>query len=204
MKRIPVIEGLSLAEYLAFEEEQAKTVTEPVFFTWQVPPTVIYGQHQIPAQEINETFCHENNIAIVQRQSGGGCVYADEGNVMVSFIIPTEHVRHTFESCIRMLADALQTLGYEAVTTQHNDILVGERKVSGSACYWVDKIAIVHATMMYDVNIDVLQQAITPTTDKLRKHAVQSVRQRVTNLRAIRDLGPTADFRKQLEKKLET
>lgn len=199
MKRIPVIEGLSLAEYLQFEHDAAQQVTEPSFFTWRVPPTVIYGQHQIAEQELNEAYCREHHIAVVQRKSGGGCVYADEGNVMVSFIVPTSHVRATFETYIRMLAYALQALGYPAVTTEHNDILVNAHKVSGAACYSVGTNAIVHATMMYDVNIDALERAITPTTDKLAKHAVSSVRQRVTNLRTILNLGTTQEFREKLE-----
>jgi len=200
LKAIPVIEHCSLAEYLAFEAEQAKILTEPSFFTWQVPPTVIYGQHQVAEQELNEAFCREQHIAVVQRKSGGGCVYADEGNVMISFIVPTEHVRQTFEKYIRLLADALQKMGYEAVTTQHNDILVNGHKVSGAACYSVGKNAVVHATMMYDVNLDVLQKAITPTAEKLQKHAVASVRQRVTNLKTIRDFGTTAQFRDKLSR----
>ena len=193
---------MSLAQYLSIEHDYAQQTKEPLFFTWVVPPTVIYGQHQIAEQELNETYCREHQIAIVQRKSGGGCVYADEGNVMVSFIVPTEHVRQTFETYINMLADALKELGYPAVTTEHNDILVNGHKVSGAACYSVGTNAIVHATMLYDVNLEALQHAITPSAEKLNKHAVQSVRQRVKNLKEIRDLGPTTDFRVMLEQQL--
>jgi lipoate-protein ligase A len=35
------------------------------------------------------------------------------------------------------------------------------------------------------VDIDALEQAITPGEAKLSKHAVQSVRQRVTNIRPL-------------------
>ena len=54
-----------------------------------------------------------------------------------------------------------------------------------------------HGTLLYDVNLDALEQAITPSEAKLQKHAVQSVRQRVTNLRPllpdIRDIDTLAN-----------
>ena len=54
--------------------------------------------------------------------------------------------------------------------------------------------------MLYDVNLTDLEAAITPSEAKLAKHAVASVRQRVRNLRDIRDLGDMALFRQALEK----
>lgn len=188
-----------LTDYLALEAEMVKQIKEPTLFTWIVAPTVIYGRHQSAEVEVNETYCREHQIQVVQRQSGGGCVYADEGNVMVSFISPSTHSQVVFDQFLQILSTAFRQLGYDAVTTQHNDILVGERKVSGTACYTTPTGTVVHASILYDVNLDDLQQAITPTAAKLAKHAVASVRQRVVNLRDIKDLGTTQSFRQQLE-----
>ena len=188
-----------LEEYLQQEADLVKTVREPVVFTWIVAPTVIYGRHQLREQEVNEAYCAEHGIRVVQRQSGGGCVYADEGNVMVPYISPSTHSQEVFDEFLRLLSGAFRQMGYEAVTTQHNDILVNVRKVSGTACYTTPTGTVVHASILYDVNLEALEQAITPTAEKLAKHAVQSVRQRVINLREIKDLGSTEDFRKQLE-----
>jgi lipoate-protein ligase A len=41
--------------------------------------------------------------------------------------------------------------------------------------------------MLYDVNLEALQQAITPTKEKLAKHGVASVRQRVANIKELTD-----------------
>lgn len=193
-------EGLLLEEYLAMEAEMVKSVAEPMLFTWIVAPTVIYGRHQIREQEVNDAYCSAHNVRVVQRQSGGGCVYADSGNLMVSYISPSTHSQEVFSEFLRILASGLQKLGYEAVTTAHNDVLVGGRKVAGTACYTTPTGTVVHACMLYDVDIDALQQAITPSAQKLEKHAVQSVRQRVRNLREISDLGEMEQFRKQIEK----
>lgn len=195
-----VIEGLPLTDYLAMEADMVKMIQEPTFFTWVVSPTVIYGKHQCAEVEVNEAYCRAHAIAVVQRQSGGGCVYADRGNLMVSFVSPSTRSQEVFDQFLVLLSGALRQLGYEAVTTAHNDVLVGDRKVCGTACYTTPTGTVVHACMLYDVNLTDLEAAITPSEAKLAKHAVASVRQRVRNLREIQDLGDMVLFREALEK----
>lgn len=187
-------------DYLAMEADMVKTIQEPTVFTWVVSPTVIYGRHQLREQEVNEAYCASHGVRVVQRQSGGGCVYADRGNLMVSFVSPSTHSQEVFDAFLMLLSGALRDLGYDAVTTAHNDVLVAGRKVAGTACYTTPTGTVVHASMLYDVNLTDLEAAITPSEAKLAKHAVASVRQRVRNLREIRDLGDMALFREALEK----
>lgn len=185
LKLLRFEEGLALTEYLQKEQELVKSVAEPMLFTWIVSPTVIYGRHQSAEVEVNEAYCREHGIAVVQRKSGGGCVYADEGNLMISFISPSTHSEQVFAHFLAMVAQALQAKGLPAVTTAHNDILVDGRKVSGCACFTAPTGTIVHGTLLYDVNLEAMLAAITPTTAKLAKHGVASVRQRVANLREL-------------------
>ena len=202
MRIIKQIENLLLEDYLALETEMVKTVTEPTLFTWVVDPTVIYGRHQLREQEVNEAYCAAHGVRVVQRQSGGGCVYADRGNLMVSFVSPSTHSQEVFDEFLTLLSGALREMGYDAVTTSHNDVLVGDRKVAGTACYTTPTGTVVHASMLYDICLEALEQAITPSEAKLAKHAVSSVRQRVRNLREIRDLGDIESFRTFLEEKI--
>ena len=185
MKIVHYPEGLPLTEYLLKEQELVKTIQEPTLFTWIVSPTVIYGRHQNAEVEVNEEYCRQNGIAVVQRKSGGGCVYADQGNLMISYISPSTHSEQVFVHFLQFLRDALAAKNIPAVTTAHNDVLVDGRKVSGNACYTTPTGTIVHGTMLFDVNLEALTKAITPTSDKLAKHGVASVRQRVVNLKEI-------------------
>lgn len=177
-----------MTEYLQIEQELVKTVQEPTLFTWIVKPTVIYGRHQSAEVEVNEEYCREHNIKIVQRKSGGGCVYADEGNLMVSYISPSTHSEQVFVEYLKFLRSALSTKGLPAVTTAHNDILVDGKKVSGCACFAAPTGTIVHGTLLFDVNLEAMVKAITPTSAKLAKHGVASVRQRVVNLKELTDV----------------
>ena len=184
-----------LVWYLAAEEYFARRIHNllqengmdrgELLFTWVVSPTVIFGRHQVMENEVNIPFCTENNIAMYRRKSGGGCVYADEGNLMISSISTSAHSEQVFQGYLDRMSDCLRALGYEAVKSTHNDIMIGEHKVSGNACFALPTATIVHGTMLFDVNFDALQHAITPSKEKLAKHGVESVRQRVMNLKDL-------------------
>ncbi len=171
-----------LVWYLAMEEYLAKQVDEELFVTWIASPTVIFGRHQVMEAEVNVDFCRANGIAMYRRKSGGGCVYADEGNLMMSMISPNKHSDEVFQQFLDKVSGVLRDLGFAAVKSEHNDIMVEGHKVSGNACYALSTGTIVHGTMLVNVDFEALQQAITPSVEKLAKHGVKSVRQRVANL----------------------
>ena len=88
---LPTDETRRLPFYLAMEEYVAsqKGDLEEAFFLWQVEPTVIFGRHQVIENEVNIPYCREHGIQFYRRKSGGGCVYADKSNVMMS-MTPTD------------------------------------------------------------------------------------------------------------------
>ncbi len=181
---LPVSETRRLSFYLAMEEFVARHLDEPdAFFMWQVGPSVIFGRNQVLENEVNVAYCREHDIKLYRRKSGGGCVYADMDNLMLSFITTEENVIFAFNRFVNMILLVLRRLGIEATGTQHNDIMIGDRKVCGTACYHVGGRSIVHSTMLYDTNMEHMLNAITPGPEKLEKKGIQSVRQRITLLK---------------------
>lgn len=173
---------LAVEEYLASRSEAS-------FFLWQTGPTVIFGRNQIMSEEVNVPFCRENGIDLVRRKSGGGCVYADRGNLFVSYIVPESGVEKVFSGYLERFAGVLRSLGADAVVTSHNDIIVGGRKVSGNAFFAVPGASIVHGTLLYNSDFSVMEQALRPPVEKLERHGVRSVRQRVGNLSEMVDVS---------------
>lgn len=188
---LPTDETRRLSFYLAMEEYVAsqKGDLEEAFFLWQVEPTVIFGRHQVIENEVNIPYCREHGIQFYRRKSGGGCVYADKSNVMMSYITCSDHVKTTFQEYMHMVCSMLRELGLEATSTENNDILIGGRKVSGNAFYHLPGRSIVHGTMLFDTDMQHMLQAITPPTQKLNKHGVESVRQRITLLKEHTNLS---------------
>ena len=179
-----------LSFYLAMEEWVARRLDEPeCFFMWQVAPTVIFGRNQVMENEVNVDYCHEKGIQMFRRKSGGGCVYADKGNVMLSYVCDGDNVGFTFNKFINMLLLVLRHMGVEATSTSHNDVMIGERKVSGTAFYHLPGRNIVHSTFLYDTDMENMLHAITPSREKLQRKGVESVRQRITLLKDYTDMS---------------
>ncbi len=188
---LPEEETRRLSFYLAMEEYAARHIEDDddLFFMWQVEPSVIFGRNQLIESEVNTAYCRANSIQMFRRKSGGGCVYADKGNVMLSYITRDENVNFTFNRYINMVALALFHLGVEAQATGRNDILIEGKKVSGNAFYHIPGRSIVHGTLLYDTNMAHMTGALTPSDDKLKSKGVESVRQHIALLKDYVNLG---------------
>lgn len=179
-----------LSFYLAMEEWVARRLDEPeCFFMWQVAPTVIFGRNQVMENEVNVDYCHEKGIQMFRRKSGGGCVYADKGNVMLSYVCDGDNVGFTFNKFLNMVVLVLRRMGVEAACTSHNDVMIGDRKVCGTAFYHLPGRNIVHSTFLYDTDMENMLHAITPSREKLQRKGVESVRQRITLLKDYTDMS---------------
>ena len=64
---------------------------------WQNRNAVIVGKHQNTIEEVNQDFVEEHQIQVVRRQSGGGAVYHDLGNLNYTFIINTQTSFYDFK-----------------------------------------------------------------------------------------------------------
>ena len=179
-----------LSFYLAMEEYVARNMKErDCFFMWQVEPTVIFGRNQLIENEVNVSFCKQNGIKMFRRKSGGGCVYADKGNIMFSYITKEDNVGFTFYKYINMILAMLEKLNVKATTSGRNDILIDGKKVSGNAFYRIPGRSVVHGTMLYDSDVEAMIASITPSEQKLKSKGVTSVSQRITQLKDYIDLS---------------
>lgn len=171
-----------LSFFLAMEDYVAGKVEDDAFFVWQSEPTVIIGRNQDLEAEVNIPYCMENKVTVVRRKSGGGCVYSDSGNIMVSYISRRGDVASVFDRYLDSLTSCLRAVGLDAERSERNDVLVCGMKVSGNAFHQLPDRSIVHGTLLFSSDFDALEQAIRPPVEKLARHGIQSVRQRVTNL----------------------
>ena len=147
-------------------------------------PSIIIGRNQNTFAEINPEYVQEHGIHVVRRLSGGGAVYHDRGNLNFSFI--TKNDRNAFRNFHRFtepIIAALRKLGVQAKLTGRNDIQVGDRKISGNAQFATKGKMFSHGTLLFDVNLDNIAQALRVNADKIASKGIESVRSRVANIR---------------------
>lgn len=182
--QLPNEEERQLSFYLAMEEYVAREIdVRDAFFIWQVEPSVIFGRNQLIENEVNIGYCKRNGVRMFRRKSGGGCVYADKSNMMLSFITSSDYVCLTYNRYIMMVVEALRKIGIDARANGRNDIMIEGRKVSGNAFYHIPGRSIVHGTMLYDTDMRNMTACITPDDEKLLSKGVKSVRQHIALLK---------------------
>ena len=182
--QLPQDEERQLSFYLAMEEYVAReTDVRDAFFIWQVEPSVIFGRNQLIENEVNIDYCRRNGVKMYRRKSGGGCVYADKSNMMLSFVTNSDYVCLTYNRYIMMVVEALRKIGIDAKANGRNDIMIDGRKVSGNAFYHIPGRSIVHGTMLYDTDMRNMTACITPDDEKLLSKGVKSVRQHIALLK---------------------
>jgi lipoate-protein ligase A len=169
--------NLALEEYLLRHGEQ------DFFLLWQSCPAVIVGKHQNALAEVNYRFIMEKNILLARRLSGGGTVFHDRGNLNFSYIMHGESGKLVdFRRFIEPVTDFLNTLGIQAKQGPGNEILVGGMKVSGNAEHVHKNRVLHHGTLLYQADLELLQESIRIIPGRYADKAVQSKRSKVVNL----------------------
>lgn len=204
MKSNDIRRNLATEQYLMNEIN----FDEPLLLFYIEGPCIIVGRNQNTLEEINKKYVDEHGIVVTRRLSGGGAVYQDLGNLCFSFVVDSDSEEFgDFKSFVQPVVDALHDMGATtAEVSGRNDILVDGKKFSGNAMYTKVGKTFSHGTLMLDVDLSVIPNALTVPEDKIKSKGIKSVRSRVTNLKPY--LAPeyqnltTPEFRDRLLKEL--
>lgn len=171
---------------LAYESYLYNNVTEPTLFIRRTVPTVVIGANQNPWIECDINKMDKNHVELVRRPTGGGAVYVDEGNLLVSFIGNIKNFpKLSKEYCNRVLTESIrETFSVNAVASGRNDIMVDNKKVAGAAFkYEMNQEKYVHhLSILVSCDLNVLPNYLTPDKRKLESKGISSVKSRVANL----------------------
>ncbi|BAK93985.1 lipoate-protein ligase A [Tetragenococcus halophilus NBRC 12172] len=185
--RYHVMESNDIRRNLATEEYLMDTadVTEPLLLLYIQNPCIIIGRNQNAYEEIDLNYLRQHQIVLTRRVSGGGAVYDDLGNISFSFV--TKKGDTTFgdyRGVTTPILEALRSMGAkEATSGGRNDLYMGDKKFSGNAMYTKKGRTYSHGTLMYDVDLTVLDKVLTVSKEKIASKATQSVPKSVTNVK---------------------
>jgi lipoate-protein ligase A len=192
--------NIALEEYCLMHVDPG----EDYFLLWQNEPSIIIGRNQNTLEEINQRFVKERGIKVVRRISGGGAVYHDLGNLNFTFISRVEPGRPiNFSVFVNPIINVLKELGVDATLVGRNDIVAYGKKISGNAQRLYRRKFLHHGTLLFDVNIEDLAEALNVSADKIESKGIKSIRSRVGNIREFLKEDMTIDeFRERLQRRL--
>jgi len=146
-------------------------------------PCVVIGRHQNPWTEANVPFLRKNSISIARRNSGGGTVFHDLGNINISFMTRKEDYDRS--SNLQLVCSAVRNvMDVDISVNKRDDIVIdGERKISGTAAKLGRRAAYHHCTLLVRVDTTNLKLALNnPRSSVINTNATRSIRSPVENL----------------------
>ena len=114
----------------------------------------------------HEALAREMGVRVIERATGGGVVYHDEGNLNWSFFLrssgPLLSPTKMFEQTSVHVVKALASLDVDAEFSPPNRIDVQGRKVSGLAARSTPGAYLVHGTLLLRSDLDRLNRLCIP------------------------------------------
>lgn len=168
---------------LALEEYLLREKNGEYFVLWRDEPCIVVGKNQNTLSEINEEYIKKHDIKVVRRQSGGGAVFHDLGNLNFTFIVEDDGKKfNDFKTFVIPIIGVLNELGVKAEFSGRNDLLIDGKKFSGNAqCKYKNRV-MHHGTLLFSSDIVNLSDALISKPIKFSDKAVKSVSSRITNI----------------------
>lgn len=152
-----------------------------VLLLWVNNPAVVVGRFQNPFTETNVARLMESGIALARRNSGGGAVYHDLGNLNCTFFTARERYDRKYN--LNILTRALfREWAVDAEINKRDDIVIKGKKISGTAAKLGRPNSYHHCTLLANADKSQLGQFLASDEVKYISKATASVRSPIKNL----------------------
>ncbi|KAG8198104.1 hypothetical protein JTE90_020927 [Oedothorax gibbosus] len=187
---IIISQSHDIYENLAFEDWLYKNCDlddkdSSFLLIWYNGPSVVIGRFQNPWIECSVDFCNANGISIVRRNSGGGTVYHDFGNLNFSFFKPPNNYNR--KKNLEFLCESIRRRWHINLrVSERDDILCNEQyKISGTASKIGRTNTYHHCTILVKADELKLRKALHRELESITSKATSSTRAKVINLNSI-------------------
>jgi len=169
---------------LASEEYLLKGFSEDFFLLYRNKPSIVIGKHQNAMAEINHLYVRDTGIMVARRISGGGTVFHDPGNLNFTFITMGEEGKLVdYARYALPVIQAMDSLGLNVTLGQRHELMLGTRKISGTASHVFKNRVLHHGTLLFSSDLGDLDKALMVDKGHYKDRAVRSIRSEVTNIR---------------------
>ncbi|XP_055591605.1 lipoyltransferase 1, mitochondrial [Uranotaenia lowii] len=152
-----------------------------ILMLWINTPTVVIGRHQNPFCESNVSALVRNGVELARRNSGGGAVYHDLGNLNCTFFSP--RARYDRKYNLNLITRALyREYGISAEISSRDDITLMGKKISGTAAKLGQPNAYHHCTLLVNSNKLHLGESLVKDNAEIISKATASVPSPIKNL----------------------
>ena len=152
----------------------AQTPETPDTVVMVIPedPYLCIGYFQEAAKEVNLSFCRDNKLPVIRRETGGGTVFIDSGQMFVQWVcqpgfLPRK-VEHRFQLFNRAIIETYAFFGIQAYHYPVNDVHVNGRKITGTGAATIGNAEVVTGNFLFDFDTEIMTQALNIPNSEFR------------------------------------
>ncbi|KAG4072667.1 hypothetical protein HA402_004756 [Bradysia odoriphaga] len=152
-----------------------------ILMLWANDPCVVVGRHQNPFSEANVSNLMNKGVELARRNSGGGAVFHDRGNLNCTFFTNRDRYNRSYN--LNILTRALfREFAIKTEVSDRDDITLMGKKISGTAAKLGRPNAYHHCTLLVNSNKLHLSDALVKDEAEIVSNATKSVRSPIKNL----------------------
>jgi lipoate-protein ligase A len=156
-------------------------------------PYVCIGYHQDAAQEVDVDYCREHDIPVFRREVGGGAVYLDGAQLFWQLIIHKDNPlvpagkEAFYRKFLQAPIEAYRALGIPAEYKPVNDIIAGNRKVSGTGVGEIEGYIIFVGNLIVDFDYEMMARVLKVPDEKFRDKVHKTIHDNLSTIK--REIG---------------
>jgi lipoate-protein ligase A len=144
-------------------------------------PYICVGYFQDAAKEVDLAYCRTKDLPVIRRETGGGTVYIDPGQMFVQWICQPGFLPRKVEQRFQLFNQAMvETHAFFGIQAYHhpvNDVHVNGKKIVGTGAATIGQAEVITGNFLFDFDTEVMTAALN---------------------------SPHADFRRVLKSSLDT
>lgn len=188
----------SQAIYHGLAHARAEDTPDTVVLATPAEPYVCIGFHQDLHAELDVSFCRQQGLPVLRRETGGGAVYLDRDQLFVQWVMAPEslplRVEERFRVFTRPLVRTYCELGLQACFRPTNDVHVNGRKIVGTGAAHIGNAEVLVGNLIFDFDTWMMARVLRARSAAFREQVERSLREYMTSMR--RELGWVPDPRK--------
>jgi lipoate-protein ligase A len=189
--------NLALEEYFVRNFDFSN---QELLLIYRNDPCIVLGKNQNFFQEVHLSSFFKSNYNLARRISGGGTVVHDLGNINFAFFEKHDLKRvNQYSSSVGKITQVLNELNIQSSMNERNAIILDNgKKVSGSAQFSSNKAILSHLTLLFNSNLELIDQLIQKNPYSLETKASPSVRSVIDNVSNYTNLKQEEFIQKSL------
>ena len=174
----------------------AQTTKTPDTIVLATPgtPYMCVGFFQDVEHELDIHYCRTNELPVIRRETGGGAVYIDKGQLFVQWIFQHSslpmRVDQRFQLFVKPLIETYKFFGINAYYHAINDVHVDGKKIVGTGAATIGEAEVVTGNFLFDFNYSTMIDAINVPSDAFRETVRRNLHHYLTTMNSELDKLP--------------